>query len=122
MKKQKQKLPPITPGEILLKEFLKPMRLTQHRLALEIDVPYGVINEIVHGKRSLNAKVAIRLADYLGLSKRFWLNLQKRFDRVIEEEDAALIKAIKAGEHTKSISREEVFEILEGKSRGHFHI
>lgn len=110
-----RKLSPITPGEILLKEFLKPMQLSQHQLAQEVGVPYRVINEIVGGKRAISAKVAIRLARYFGLSKSFWLNLQKRYDRLVEE-DLALIAAIKAGENTKSVSRRELFDILAGKS------
>ncbi len=113
-----RKLPRIIPGEILLKEFLQPMRLTQHRLAQEIDVPYVVINEIVHGKRSIDSKIAARLARYFGLSKRFWLNVQNGYDCAIAEdelEDAALAAAIKMGEKTKSMSRSEVMRILEGK-------
>lgn len=108
------KLPPIAPGEILLKEFLQPMKLGQHRLAREIAVPYDCINEIVRGKRAISSEVATRLARYFGLSKRFWLILQSRYDRAVEEEDAAMIAAIKAGEKTKSVSREKVFRLLEG--------
>jgi len=113
-----RKLPPISPGEFLLQEFLKPRKLSRHRLAREIDVAYGCINEIVRGQRAISSEVAARLARYFGLSKRFWLNLQNRYDRAVAEdewEDAAMIAAIKAGEKTKSVSRDEIFKLLEGK-------
>lgn len=75
-----KKLPPIHPGEILLAEFLKPMELSQYRLAKDISVPARRINEIVHGKRSVSPDTALRLSRYFGLSERFWLNLQTRYD------------------------------------------
>ena len=71
---------PIHPGEILLEEFLQPMELSQYRLAKDISVPARRINEIVHGKRSITADTALRLARYLGTSERFWMNLQTRYD------------------------------------------
>ncbi len=74
------RLPPIHPGEILLEEFLKPMNLSQYRLAKDIGVPARRINEIVHGKRAISADTALRLSRYFGLSERFWLNLQSRYD------------------------------------------
>jgi len=77
---------PIHPGEILFEEFLKPMRISQYRLAKEISVPPRRINEIVHGKRSITADTALRLSKYFGTSERFWLNLQTRFDLEIEKE------------------------------------
>jgi len=75
-----RKLPPIHPGEILLEEFLKPLALSQYRLAKEIGVPARRINEIVKGKRAITPDTALRLARYFGLSERFWLNLQTRYD------------------------------------------
>lgn len=75
-----RKLPPIHPGEILLEEFLKPLALSQYRLAKEISVPARRINEIVKGKRAITPDTALRLARYFGLSERFWLNLQTRYD------------------------------------------
>ena len=73
-------LAPIHPGEVLLEEFLEPMELSQYRLAKDISVPPRRINEIVHGKRSVTADTALRLARYFGTSDRFWLNLQASFD------------------------------------------
>jgi len=77
---------PIHPGEILLEEFLEPMELSQYRLAKDISVPARRINEIVHGKRSITADTALRLARYFGTSERFWLNLQIRHDLEVEKE------------------------------------
>lgn len=74
------KLKPIHPGEILLEEFLVPMGISQYRLAHDIGVPPRRINEIVHGKRSITADTALRLAHYFGLSERFWMNLQGWYD------------------------------------------
>jgi len=71
---------PIHPGEILLEEFLKPMKISQYRLAKDISVPPRRINEIVHGTRSVSTDTALRLSRYFGLSERFWLNLQTRYD------------------------------------------
>ena len=71
---------PIHPGEILLLEYLEPMSVTQHRLAMAIAVPPRRINEIVHGKRGITADTALRLARYFGTSERFWLNLQSRYE------------------------------------------
>ena len=71
---------PVHPGEILAEEFLKPLKLSQYRLAKDINVPARRINEIVQGKRSITADTALRLSRYFGLSERFWLNLQSRYD------------------------------------------
>ena len=76
----KKVLEPIHPGEILLEEFLKPLGLSQYRLAKGISVPPRRINEIVHGKRSVSADTALRLGRYFGTSARFWLNLQAHYD------------------------------------------
>ncbi len=78
------KMKPIHPGEILLEEFLNPMEITQYRLAKDINVPARRINEIVHGKRSVSANTALRLAKFFGMSAEFWLNLQSRFDLEME--------------------------------------
>ena len=77
---------PIHPGEILLDEFLEPMRITQYRLAKDISVPPRRINEIVHGKRTITADTALRLARYFGTTARFWLNLQARYDLEIAKD------------------------------------
>ncbi len=74
-----KKLPPVHPGEILSEEFLKPLKISQYRLAKEISVPARRINEIVLGKRAITADTALRLSRYFGLSERFWMNLQARF-------------------------------------------
>ena len=79
-------LPPIHPGEILMEEFLKPMGISQYRLAKDISVPARRINEIVHGKRSITADTALRLSRYFNLSERFWLNLQARYDLEMEKD------------------------------------
>jgi len=76
----KKLLEPIHPGEILMEEFLKPMGISQYRLAKDINVPARRINEIVQGKRSITPDTALRLSRYFGLSERFWVNLQVRYD------------------------------------------
>ena len=75
-----EKLPPIHPGEILMEEFLKPLNISQYRLAKEISVSPRRINEIVHGLRAITPDTALRLSRYFGLSERFWINLQTRYD------------------------------------------
>jgi len=75
-----EKLKPVHPGEVLLEEFLKPMELSQNRLALEIGVPPRRINEIVLGERRITADTALRLARYFGNSPQFWLGLQMDYD------------------------------------------
>lgn len=75
---------PIHPGEILLTEFLEPLGVTQHRVAIAIGVPPRRINEIVHGTRRITADTALRLSKYFGTSERFWLNLQARYDLEVE--------------------------------------
>jgi addiction module HigA family antidote len=80
------RIAPIHPGEILLEEFLQPMGVTQHRLAVSIGVPPRRINEIVHGKRRITADTALRLSRYFGTTDRFWLNLQTHFDLETEKD------------------------------------
>jgi len=81
-----KKLPPVHPGEILSEEFLKPLKISQYRLAKEISVPPRRINEVVLGKRAITADTALRLSRYFGLSERFWMNLQARFDLETEKD------------------------------------
>ena len=81
-----KKLPPIHPGEILFEEFLEPMRISQYRLAKDINVPPRRINEIVLGKRAITPDTALRLSLYFGLSERFWMNLQTRYDLEVEKD------------------------------------
>lgn len=80
------KLPPIHPGEVLLEDFLRPLGLSQYRLARDISVPPRRINEIVHGKRAVTADTALRLARFFGTTERFWLNLQARYDLEVERD------------------------------------
>lgn len=73
-------LDPITPGEILYEEFMKPMELSANQLARDIDVPPGRISEIINGKRTITADTALRLGKYFGVSAEIWLNLQVDYD------------------------------------------
>ncbi len=75
-----KELEPITPGEILLEEFMKPLGLSQNKLARDIDVPVVRIHDIVHGRRAITPDTALRLAAYFGVSAEFWVNLQARYD------------------------------------------
>lgn len=77
---------PVHPGEILVKEFLEPLQLSQYRLAKAISVPPRRINEIVHGTRGISADTALRLARYFGTTDEFWLNLQMRYDLEVERD------------------------------------
>ncbi len=79
-RRRASKFPPVHPGEILLEEFLKPLGVSQYRLAKDVRVPPRRINEIVHEMRSITADTAIRLARYFGTSAAFWMNLQARYD------------------------------------------
>jgi addiction module HigA family antidote len=80
-----KKLAPLHPGEILQKEFLEPLGLSQNRLAIALRVPARRINEIVLGKRSVTADTALRLARYFGMSPQFWLGLQMDYELDIAE-------------------------------------
>jgi addiction module HigA family antidote len=84
-----RKLPPITPGEILLEEFLKPMGISQYRLAKEIGVPPQRIGEIVAGKRSITADTDLRLCRFFGLSNGYWLRAQAAHDTEIAQDALA---------------------------------
>jgi addiction module HigA family antidote len=81
-----EKLSPIHPGEVLLEEFVKPMNLSQNRLAIDIGVDARRINEIVLGKRSVTADTALRLARFFGNSPQFWLGLQTQYDLDVTED------------------------------------
>ena len=85
----KRKVPLATPGEILLEEFLKPLGVSQYRLAKEIGVPQRRIGEIVAGKRAITADTAARLGVYFGMEAEFWLNLQSHHDLVHARESLA---------------------------------
>jgi addiction module HigA family antidote len=85
------KLDPVHPGEILFEEFLKPLKLSQNKIALDIRVPARRINEIVLGKRKITVDTAMRLARYFNMSAEFWLGLQVDFDLDVAEDQLATI-------------------------------
>ena len=93
----KKAILPIHPGEILLEEFLKPMAITQYRLAKDINVPARRINEIVQGKRSISADTALRLGRYFNMSAEFWINLQTHYALEMEKKKLAskLIRTVR---------------------------
>lgn len=94
------KLAPVTPGELLLEEFLKPLGLSQYRLAKEIGVPAQRISEIVSCKRAITADTDLRLCRFFGLSKGYWLRLQAAHDtEVAERELAPVLKKIRPWPH-----------------------
>lgn len=80
------KLPPTHPGEVLLEEFMKPLGLSQYRLAKSVGVHPRRINEIVHHMRGVSADTALRLSRFFGTSERFWMNLQSQFDLDVEKD------------------------------------
>ena len=82
----KREMPPVHPGEVLLEDFLKPMNITQYRLAKSIGVPQRRIGEIVAGKRAITADTALRLARFFGTDPQSWMNLQSHYDLVIAEQ------------------------------------
>ena len=88
----------IHPGEILLEEFLKEFGVSQNRLGRDIGMSPRAINEIVHGKRSITANSALRIAKYFGTSPEFWLNLQSIYDleEAAKEIDLLNIKEFEA--------------------------
>ena len=92
-----KKLPNIHPGEVLFEEFLKPLDISQNKLARTMGVPPRRINEIVHGKRAVTADTAIRLAHALGTSEQFWMGLQADYD--LEEAREAVQSELKKVEN-----------------------
>jgi addiction module HigA family antidote len=78
--KRKKELPPVHPGEVLLEEFLKPLALSMHRLAMDLHVPANRISQIVEGQRSVTADTALRLARYFDTTPDFWLGIQMQYD------------------------------------------
>lgn len=77
---------PIHPGEILLEEFIKPFKISQYKVAKDINVPAVRINEIVHGNRAITADTALRLGKFFGNTAEFWLNLQSRYELELQED------------------------------------
>ncbi|HEX3673889.1 MAG TPA: HigA family addiction module antitoxin [Rhizomicrobium sp.] len=84
-----KKIAPIHPGEILLRDFLEPMEISQYRLAKAVTVPARRINEIVLGKRAISADTALRLGRFFGMESEFWLNLQSRYDLEVAKDALA---------------------------------
>lgn len=84
-----ERLPPIHPGEVLLEDFMKPLGLSQYRLAQDLGVPPLRISQIVHGKRAVTADTALRLARYFGTSANVWMRLQARYDLEVAEVELA---------------------------------
>ncbi|MFQ5672506.1 MAG: HigA family addiction module antitoxin [Nitrospinales bacterium] len=82
-----KQLTPIPPGEILLEEFMKPMGISQNKLARDIDVSIARINDIVHARRGITANTALRLGKYFKTTPEFWINLQGRYDLKIARRD-----------------------------------
>lgn len=99
------KLTPITPGDVLLEEFLKPMEISQTQLAKDINVPANRVSQIIHGKREITADTALRLGKYFGIEPEFWLNIQMRYNMKIAKS--------KVG---KSIDREVKIHFYQAKS------
>jgi addiction module HigA family antidote len=75
-----RRMKPVTPGEVLLEDYLKPLGVSQYRLAKSIKVPASRIHEVVHGRRPITAELALRLARFFGTDAQSWLNLQAHFD------------------------------------------
>jgi antitoxin HigA-1 len=90
-----QKLPPVHPGEILLEEYLKPLRISQNKLGRDLNVPAQRINEIVRGQRAITVDTALRLARYFHTTPQFWLNLQARYDLEIAQETRLVERVIR---------------------------
>lgn len=86
---QEDRLPPVHPGEVLLEDFMKPLGLSQYRLAQDLGVPALRISQIVHGKRAVTADTALRLARYFDTSANVWMRLQARYDLEIAEAELA---------------------------------
>lgn len=104
-------LTPITPGDVLLEEFLKPMGISQSQLAKDINVPANRISQIIHGKREITADTALRLGKYFTIEPEFWLNLQVRYNmkvaraklgEIIEKEVKVLLSEITLYNHTNA--------------------
>ena len=105
MNKSKKILDPIHPGEVLAEDFMKPLGLTQYRVAKEIGVPPRRINEIVQGKRAITPETALRLERYLGWPAQVWLNLQSRYDmEVAAAELETALEKIKRFERAPAIA------------------
>ena len=99
----KKKLQPVHPGEVLLEEFLKPMGLSQNKVALNIGVPPRRINEIILQKRRITADTALRLARFFGTSPEFWLGLQAQYDLDVTSDELGERLEREVKEYTKVV-------------------
>ena len=97
-----KRLSPVSPGEILLEEFLKPMALSQNRLARGLGVPPRRINEIIHGRRRITADTALRLAKYFKMSPEFWLGLQMDYELDLESDRLGDALEREVGEYSRA--------------------
>ena len=86
MPKRRKTLAPLPPGETLREDFLAPLGLTAHGLAIDLSVPATRINDIVRGRRAITADTALRLARYFGTTPRFWINLQANYDLEVAQD------------------------------------
>ncbi len=102
MKTIKNKMRPIHPGEILREEFLAPLEMSAHALAMELKVPAPRINDIVNERRAITPDTALRLSRYFGTTAQFWLNLQTSYDLKIAEK--AVGSKIKYEVHTRLVA------------------
>jgi addiction module HigA family antidote len=84
-----ERLAPVHPGEVLLEDFLKPMGISQYRLAKSLGVPVQRIHDLAHGRRAMTADTALRLARFFGMEAQFWMNLQTRYDLERTADDLA---------------------------------
>ena len=101
-----ERLPPVHPGEVLLEDFMKPLGLTQYRVAKDIGVPALRISQIVRGRRGITADTALRLARYFGTSAAVWLRLQARYDLEVAEAKIAtrINREVKVLQHPAAMS------------------
>ncbi len=103
-------LSPVTPGDVLLEEFLKPMGITQSQLAKDINVPANRVSQLVHCKREITADTALRLGRYFGIEPEFWLNLQIRYNMKMAQSKAGrrISKEVKVYSPQKAIRKQVV--------------
>ena len=93
---KEKRMAPVHPGEILMKQFLEPLGMSQNKLAVEIGVPPRRVNEIVHGRRRVTADTALRLARFFNMTPQYWLGLQADYDLDVAQDDIAdaIIKTV----------------------------
>ena len=101
-----KKLSPITPGDVLLEEFLRPLDISQNQLAKDINVPANRISQIIHGKREISADTALRLGRYFGIEPEFWLNLQVRYNMKIARNKVGKVIEKEVKVHFSNVHRQ----------------